>query len=187
MLAVAAVSAIAGAVAGSIVTFLLQRPERAPCDLGDVPAGMDVRPNEPVTFEARRSQRSYTIDEMSADGFAPDGAPDDVYDLDLDVEQPVRNIFVIYEPEGLQWDTVTGDDPIRYAGKFVGQPGSATWHLGVREQGQWLNAPGGRMQGLSPGRHHLELVGTSPQSRGPRTITIELADGSYRSTTIAAI
>jgi hypothetical protein len=117
---------------------------------------------------------------MSPDSFGPDGSPDEVFELEVDAELPIRNIYVIHDAAGLQWDTVIGDETITYKHRFAGHRGAETWHLGVRENGRWVNAPDGQIRDLDAGHHLLQLVATSPQSFGPRIIAVQFADGTVR-------
>jgi hypothetical protein len=131
-------------------------------------------------LRANLSQRTRMFDAMSPDAFAPDGNADEVYELEVEADQAIRHIFVVHEAEGLQWDTVIGTEQITYKQRFAGHQGGETWHLGVRENGAWLNAPDGQIRGLGAGHHLLELVATSPQSYGPRIIAVQFVDGTVR-------
>ncbi len=169
---------LVGGVAGAVTTWALTaRPTAAPVATScfDHLRAPSIEP-----FHAQLSPRTRTFDVMSPGDFTADGSPDEVYDLEIDAEQPIRHIYVINDAQGLQWDTVIGDELITYSERFAGHRGAETWHLGVRENGTWLNAPDGEIRGLAAGHHLLELVATSPQAFGPRMITVQYADGTWR-------
>ena len=79
-----------------------------------------------------------------------------------------------------QGRTVIGVDSIPFGRVFGGQRGEATWHLGVREHGQWRTRPKtGALPELSAGTHRLELIGEGVyDSPGPRTVTVMFVDGT---------
>jgi hypothetical protein len=176
-----------GGVAGAVTTwFLVARPtEVISCIEHTTQPPSPPQPRiidnlDSSGLRANLSQRTRTFDAMSPDAFAPDGYPDEIYELEVDAEQAIRHIFVVDDDEGLQWDTVIGTEQITYKQRFNGHQGAETWHLGVRENGAWLNAPDGQIRGLGAGHHLLELVATSPQSYGPRMIVVQFVDGTVR-------
>lgn len=175
---VVAIAGLTGALAGALTTWMMLRPSPSPQLAGWTSSGPRI--------SAHRSERSQTIDEMSPTTFAKDGALDDVFDLVIDSPVPVQHIFLVREEQGLQWDTVDGDTPIPYGRTFAGRAGSVTWHLGVREHGQWVNAPTSELTPLAPGHHELELVATAPQGVGARVIAVVFTDGTVRQVAIAA-
>lgn len=174
---VVAIAGLTGALAGALTTWMMMRPQPSPHPECAIAAGPRIA--------AHVSKRSRTIDEMSPTTFAQDGAPDDVFDLVIDSPIPVQHIFVVREEQGLQWDTVDGDTPIPYGRTFAGRAGGVTWHLGVREHGQWVNAPTSELTPLAPGHHELELVATAPQGAGPRVIAVVFTDGTVRQVAVA--
>jgi hypothetical protein len=172
------IAAITGATAAAVTAWFLHTTgAKAPC----------CAPRAPGMIAAHRSPHAGERDEMSPGAFAPDGAADDMFLLEVDADQPIAHIFVVYEPEGLQWDTVIRDEQIPYGRNFAGHKGAETWHLGVKENGQWVNAPDGQLRGLGAGHHELELLATSPQGFGQRLITVLFADGTQRSVAVPAM
>ncbi len=187
---VVAIAGLTGALAGALTTWMMMRPMPSPqleCALAVspmIPTSPRIAANP--TIVAHVSQRSRTIDEMSPTTFGQDGSPDDVFDLVVDSSIPIKHIFVVREDQGLQWDTVDGDTPIPYGRTFSGRAGGVTWHLGVRERGQWLNAPTSELGQISAGHHELELVATAPQGEGPRVVAVLFTDGTLREVTLGA-
>lgn len=180
-----AAGAVGGAT-GALVTRWATSPSR-PTASAAVPAVRCFEPTaEPVDvgLRAQLSQRTRTVDEMSPDSFTPDASADEIYELEIDAPQPIRHIYVINDGQGLQWDTVIGREQITYKQRWSGHEGAETWHLGVRENGEWVNAPDGQIRGLGAGHHQLELVATSPQGYGPRVVAVQFADGTVRETVV---
>jgi hypothetical protein len=175
-----AAGVVGGLVGASITAAFgsLPSPDRA---VAVVPCQAPPTDNLDSTgLRAHLSQRTRMLDEMSPDSFTPDAAADEIYDLEVDAPQAIRHIYVIHDVQGLQWDTVTGNERITYKRRFAGHAGGETWHLGVRENGAWVNSPDGEIRGLGAGHHLLELVATSPQSYGPRIIAVQFVDGTVR-------
>lgn len=141
-----------------------------------------------ATLTARISPRSEAMDLVSPDRYVPNGNADEVIDLTLASSLAVKHIFLNGNGGAHQWDTVIGDDPIPFGRVFGGHRGDATYHVGVREDGQWQTDPKtGALRVLSAGTHRLELYGDgASDGPGARTVTVMFVDGTTMTAPVEA-
>jgi len=184
LVSLAFVSGALVGVAGSLVGFLVA-PQRV------VVADAPPRPlnRGAATLTARVSPRFHTLDLLSPAAYTADGTLDEVFDVELTAPLTVKHLFVNGNRGYHQWDTVIGDDTIPFGPVYGGRAGAVTWHLGVREDGQWRTNPTtGALRELPAGTHRLELIGNGvPGSGRPRTVTVMFVDGTTMTAEVGPI
>lgn len=163
-------------VGGSLLGFLLA-PQRVVVIERADSAVVTVRAR---AVNAKVSPRFQSIDLLSADAYRADGTPDEVFDMQLTAPLAVQHIFLNGNGGAHQWDTVVGDEAIPFGRVFGGHRGDATWHLGVRANGEWRTSSAtGALPELAAGTYRLELIATGVHDGpGPRTVTVMFVDGT---------
>ena len=181
LVSLAFVSGALVGVGGSLVGFLLA-PHRVVIVDEPRPARIPAvaRVAGPASLTAKVSPRYRSLDLLSPGDYTANGNVDEVVDVELTSSLAVKHIFLNGNGGAHQWDTVIGDAPIPFGRVFGGHRGEATWHLGVRENGQWRTDPNnGSLREVSAGTHHLELIGDGAyDGPGPRTVTVMFVDGT---------
>jgi len=190
LVSLAFVSGALVGVAGSLVGFLVAPSRVVVVERQPEARKAQIAPHSPAaTLTARTSSRFQTLDLLSPGEYVADGTLDEVFDVELTAPLAVKHIFVNGNRGYHQWDTVIGDDAIPFGPVYGGRAGGVTWHLGVREDGQWRTNPNtGALRELPAGTHRLELIGNGvPDSGRPRTVTVMFVDGTTMTAEVGPI
>jgi hypothetical protein len=172
---VAALAFSAGLLAARSTNRAIERPAPEPPRVVCAAAP----PTAPI-LTATVSPRFQTIDLLSPDAYRADAVVDEVFDVELRAPLAVTHIFVNGNGGSHQWDTVIGATAIPFGRVFGNHRGDVTWHLGVRENGDWITSPeNGSLRVIPQGTHHLELIATGvADGPSPRTVTVMFVDGT---------